>query len=60
MRLASLLLQPRTDRRAIRALEGAVVARASNQRGASGGFEIPCWNGEVVLIAFAIDNHPVT
>ena len=24
---------------------------------ASDGLEIPCWNGEVVRIAFAIDTH---
>lgn len=60
MRLPSLLLQPCTHRRAIRAHEGVVVAPASNQRWASGGFENPYWNGEVVRIAFAIHNHPVT
>jgi len=48
MRLSSLLLQPHTGRRAIRAHEGTVVAPASNQRWASDGFDIPCWNGEVV------------
>lgn len=57
MRQASLLLQPHTGRRAIRAHEGTVVAEASNQRWASDGFEIPCWNGEVVRVAFAIDTH---
>jgi transposase InsO family protein len=57
MRMASLLLQPCTGRRAIRAHEGVVIAPASNQRWASDGFEIPCWNGEVVRIAFAIDTH---
>ena len=30
---------------------------ASNQRWASDGFEIPCWNGEAVRVAFAIDTH---
>lgn len=57
MRMASLLLQPCTGRRVIRAHEGVVIAPASNQRWASDGFEIPCWNGEVVRIAFAIDTH---
>jgi hypothetical protein len=52
MRLSSLLLQPHTGRRPIRAHEGTVVAPASNQRWASDGLEIPCWNGEVVRIAF--------
>jgi putative transposase len=52
-----LLLQPHTARRPLRAHEGTVVAPASNQRWASDGFEIPCWNGEVVRIVFAIDTH---
>lgn len=57
MRQASLTLQPHTGRRPIRAHEGTVVAPASNQRWASDGFEISCWNGEVVRVAFAIDTH---
>jgi putative transposase len=57
MRQASLLLQPHTGRRPIRAHEGIVVAPASNRRWASDAFEIPCWNGEVVRVAFAIDTH---
>lgn len=57
MRQASLLLQPHTGRRSIRAHEGTVVAAASNRRRACDGFEIPCWNGEVVRVAFAIDTH---
>jgi transposase InsO family protein len=57
MRHASLTLQPCTGRRAIRAHEGTVVAPSSNQRWASDGFEVPCWNGEVVRVAFAIDTH---
>ena len=57
MRQASLMLQPHTGRRPVRAHEGTVVAPASNRRWASDGFEVPCWNGEVVRIAFAIDTH---
>jgi putative transposase len=37
--------------------KGTVVAPASNQRWASDGLEIPCWNGEVIRVAFAIDTH---
>lgn len=54
---ASLLLQPHTGRRAIRAHAGSVVPAVSNQRWASDCFETPCWNGEVVRVAFAIDTH---
>jgi len=57
MRQAALLLQPHTARRPIRAREGTVIAPASNQRWASDGFEIACWNREVVRVAFAIDTH---
>jgi len=57
MRQAALLPQPHTGRRAIRAHEGTVTAATSNQRWASNGFEIPCWNGEVVRVTFAIDTH---
>lgn len=52
-----MLLQPHTGRRPIRAHEGTVIAPASNQRWASDGLEISCWNGEVVRVAFAIDTH---
>ncbi len=57
MQGASLTLQPHTGRRPIRAHEGTVVAPASNQRWASDGFEIHCWKGDVVRVAFAIDTH---
>jgi transposase InsO family protein len=57
MQHAALTLQPYTARRPTRAHEGTVVAPASNRRWASDGFEIPCWNGEVVRVAFAIDTH---
>ncbi len=57
MQQASLTLQPHTGRRPIRAHEGTVVAPVSNRRWASDGFEIPCWNGEVVRVGFAIDTH---
>jgi putative transposase len=57
MRLAGLTLQPCTARRIGRAHEGTVVAPASNQRWASDGLSIRCWNGETVHLAFAIDTH---
>ncbi len=57
MRQACLTLRQHTARRPIRAHEGTVIAPASNRRWASDAFEIPCWNGEVVRVAFAIDTH---
>ena len=57
MRPASMLLQPHIGWRPIRAHEVTVVAHVFNQRWASDDFEVPCWNGEVVRIAFAIDTH---
>ena len=57
MRQAALTLQPHTARRPIRAHEGTVVAPASNRRWASDAFEVACWNGEAVRVAFAIDTH---
>jgi transposase InsO family protein len=57
MRRSSLTLQPSTARRVIRAHVGKVVAPGSNQRWASDGLVISCWNGEAVHVAFAIDTH---
>lgn len=57
MRLAGLTLQPCTARRIGRAHDSTVVAPASNQRWASDGLSIRCWNGETVHVAFAIDTH---
>ncbi|WP_207541196.1 IS3 family transposase [Sabulicella rubraurantiaca] len=57
MRLAGLTLQGCTARRIGRTHEGTVVAPTSSQRWSSDGLEIPCWNGEVVQVAFAIDTH---
>ena len=48
MRLSSLLLQPYTGRRAIRAHEGTVVAPASNQRWASAGTSAGGISGEMI------------
>jgi hypothetical protein len=57
MHLFSMLLQPHTGRRLVRPHEGSVIAPTSNQRWASDGLEIPCWNGEVVRTAFAIETR---
>lgn len=38
-----------------RAHEGKIITLHSNTRWASDGFEIPCWNREVVRVTFVID-----
>ena len=57
MRQASLTLQPCTGRRVERTHKGTVITPASNQRWASDGLAIRCWNGDMVHVAFAIDTH---
>jgi transposase InsO family protein len=57
MKRAGLLLTPHTGRGRHRPHDGEVAAPASNQRWASDVFEIPCWNGDAVRVAFAIDTH---
>jgi len=55
MDLHGLLLQRYTGRRIERAHDGAVRTLNSNMRWCSDGFEIPCWNGETVRVAFTLD-----
>ncbi len=55
MRSTNLLLQKCTGRRIDRAHEGVVQTLRSNTRWCSDGFEIHCWNREVVRVAFAMD-----
>jgi putative transposase len=50
-----LLLQPYTGKPPGRAHEGKIITLHPNQRWTSDGFEIPCSNGEVVRVAFALD-----
>jgi putative transposase len=57
MKQAGLLLAPHTGRGRQRPHGGEVATPASNQRWASDVFEIPCWNGDAVRVAFAIDSH---
>jgi putative transposase len=54
MREAGLLLARHTGRVA-RAHDGKVVTLASNLRWCSDAFEIRCWSGERVQVAFALD-----
>ena len=55
MQLHGLLLQPFTGRRNDRAHDGVVQTLRSNTRWCSDGFEIPCWNGNIVRVAFVLD-----
>jgi transposase InsO family protein len=57
MRQNGLLLARHTGRRAGRVHDGKVVVMHSNLRWCSDGFEIACWNGETVRVAFIIDAH---
>jgi len=50
-----LLLQRYTGKPPGRAHEGKIVTIRPNLRWTSDGFEIACWNGEVVRVAFALD-----
>ena len=57
MQLHGLMLPPRVHRRHGRPHLGTIQQAASNQRWCSDIFLIPCWSGEVVSVAFAIDCH---
>jgi putative transposase len=57
MKRAGLLLAPHTGRGRQRPHDGEVATAASNRRWAADVFEIPCWNGDALRIAFAIDTH---
>jgi hypothetical protein len=51
------MLPPRVHRRHGRPHLGQIQQPASNQRWCSDVFLIPCWSGEVLSVAFAIDCH---
>jgi transposase InsO family protein len=57
MQLHGLMLAPRVHRRHGRPHLGQIRQPASNQRWCSDVFLIPCWSGEVLSVAFAIDCH---
>jgi len=57
MQLHGLMLAPRVHRRHGRPHLGRVQQPQSDQRWCSDIFLIPCWNGEVVSVAFALDGH---
>src|SRR3954453_9259351 len=57
MRQNGMLLARHTGRRKGRLHDGKVVVMRSNLRWCSDGFEIACWNGDLVRVAFIIDAH---
>ena len=57
MQLHGLMLPPRVHRRHGRPHLGQIQQAVSNQRWCSDVFLIPCWSGEVLSVAFAIDCH---
>jgi len=57
MQLHGLMLAPRVHRRHGRPHVGQIHLPTSNQRWCTDVFLIPCWSGEVISVAFAIDCH---
>jgi putative transposase len=57
MRQNGMLLARHTGRRKGRLHDGKVVVMRSNLRWCSDGFEITCWNGDLIRLAFIIDAH---
>jgi putative transposase len=57
MRQNGMLLARHTGRRKGRLHDGKVIVVRSNLRWCSDGFEIACWNGDLVRLAFIIDAH---
>jgi putative transposase len=57
MRQQGLMLPPRQHRRHGRPHLGQVQVPTSNQRWCADIFLIPCWSGEVLSVAFALDCH---
>jgi len=55
MRQNGLLLTRHTGKQRMLPHEGKVITLRSNLRWCSDGFEIACWNGQVVRVAFALD-----
>ena len=55
MRQNGLLLTRHTGKQRMLPHEGKVITLRSNLRWRSDGFEIACWNGQVVRVAFALD-----
>jgi transposase InsO family protein len=56
MRENSLCLQPYVSK-PTRTHDGKIITLKSDLRWCSDGFEIQCWNGEKVQVAFSLDCH---
>ncbi len=56
MQLYGMVL-PKVNRRRARAHTGRIMRDSSNERWCSDELLIPCWNGEVVHMAFVLDCH---
>ena len=56
MQLYGLML-PKVNRRRGRAHTGRIMRDSSNERWCSDELLIPCWSGDVVLVAFVLDCH---
>jgi putative transposase len=57
MRINGLMLPGKKRSRLDRPHTGKVIMPASNQRWCSDGFNIRCWNTDLVRVAFALDCH---
>lgn len=57
MRQNSMLLARHTGRRIGRVHDGKVIVMRSNLRWCSDGFEVGCWNEDIIRVAFTIDAH---
>lgn len=57
MRMLGLALPARARRRNSRPHRGRIIRGQSNERWCSDTLEVPCWNGEYVQLAFALDCH---
>ena len=51
------LLLPKHSGRPVRTHDGLIITLTSNMRWCSDVFEIGCWNGERVRVAFSLDCH---
>lgn len=57
MQAHNLLLARKYSERPEHVHDGKVIVMRSNLRWCSDGFEISCWNGDLIRIAFIIDAH---